>query len=125
MKHTLKLFSLISITLLFSFCIDRDEIKRYKRITAARIVGKDPTTNGGYMLMYSFVINNKKYKGRDPLILYNKFETSFKGKYLPVVYSRLNPENNLLLVTPEHYQKWGYEFPDSLSWVKNCLGVWE
>lgn len=121
MKSISRLFLFISIIFLFSFCKDIDEIKRYKRITAAKIIGKGRTSRGDYTLKYSFKVKNKEYTDSDGLDLYKcKFETSFKGKYLPVVYSAINPENNLLLIIPAHYKEWGYEFPDSLSWILDC-----
>ena len=74
------------------------------------------------MLKYEYVVNDSVFEGMYPICIYNcNFENTFLNKHFPVVYSTINPEKSIMLITPNDFINWGYEFPDSLNWVKECL----
>ena len=56
------------------------------------------SARGGYTLKYQFVVNDTLYKNMTARKINKcKFESTFKGKYFPVVYSTKNPEKSILI----------------------------
>lgn len=113
------------LILIFVFYViqscDYKEIQKNKGFTIAIIKEKLDAAKLGYSMTYEYKINNQLYEGMSQKIFYCDFETTFKGKYFPIVYSTKNPEKSIILISPRDFKRWGYEFPDSLMWVKNCF----
>lgn len=108
------LFISIIIILTCKSCV-YDEIKENKGKTVAIITNKLRGSKGGYTLVYKYTVNDTIYKGNDAIKIYKcNFENTFKGKYFPVVYSTINPEKCILLLSSEDFAQWDYRFPDSL-----------
>jgi hypothetical protein len=90
--------------------------------TIGIITKKNIGYRGGYSLIYRYNVNGKNYEvdnGRFNWIC--DFETTFQGKRFPVVYAKKDPSCSLILITPDDYANWGYQFPDSLDWVRKCF----
>ena len=41
--------------------------------------------------------------------------------HFPVIYNKDDPEDNVMLITPEDFQSFNIPFPDSLLWIKGLL----
>ena len=68
---------------------------------------------------YSFSFKGKHYKGYRGLdgITYADAQSNFIKESFPIIVDTLMPENNAILVTPDHFNKMGWKYPDSLEWV--------
>ena len=107
---------LLSIIFLFTSCMV-DEIQAHKGIAVAQIVSGEPGYRGGFSFNYVFYVDSKKYSGHNPTKVSETNMSSFLNKSFPVVYSTINPEKNIILITKSHFNDWGVQFPDSLKWV--------
>jgi hypothetical protein len=79
----------------------------------------------GFWIDYTLEADGKHYKGSS---LYTSPELSIPlvqkyllGKIFPAVYYPSNPSNSNILILPEDFEKYGYDFPDSLNWVKQLI----
>ncbi len=74
---------------------------------------------------FIFYENDKEVKGSGSLnsneISFSNVKSFLLGKTFPVVYNSNNAENNYLLVRPRDFEKFHYEFPDSIQWVLKYL----
>jgi hypothetical protein len=111
------------LSIIFFLSCQVKEIKENKGITIGKIIGKLDCAKGGYDLTYKYTVGNKNYKNFASTTIYKcRFDNTFKGKYFPVLYSEKNPQKSFMLLIPQDYKNWGYPFPDSLNWVKDCIG---
>jgi hypothetical protein len=107
-------------------------IKRNRRqenhiMTTARVVrcfrsgGK--SSSHLYVSYYYYISGSKKLNS-DNIIdeireeMVNKY---FVGKCFPVIYEVNDPSNSAILITPSDFESSNYDFPDSLTWVKNYI----
>lgn len=78
-----------------------------------------------YQLQYNFTYNEKEYygtrRGKSLGISVRDCEEHFCDRYFPVLIQPDDPKNNSILILPEDFSKYGYAFPDSLSWVLQYL----
>ena len=99
--------------------------------------------NGTYSMGRIYNINIAIHKGSKRVAAYYKFMSTkgeevrgsisltitrsysspmeLKGKIFPVVYSRLDVEKNYMLIFQEDFEKYGFMYPDSLSWVERSF----
>ena len=117
----MKKYILIIFIAFLYFSCKYDEIKKNKGMTLGKISYSLSHAKGGYSIKYVYKIGNESFEGMIGTFYKCNFEKTFQGKYFPVVYSTINPEKSILLITPNDFNSWGYEFPDSLNWVKDCL----
>ncbi len=64
---------------------------------------------------YRFNYKGKEYSNNDFVNVKNP--SSFIGKSFPVKFSPKNGESQILII-PQHFEKYGLKYPDSLAWVK-------
>ena len=50
--------------------------------------------------------------------MYSDAFNYFTNKSFPVLVDTLKPEYNAIMVTPDHFDKMNWAYPDSLQWVK-------
>lgn len=97
--------------------IRKNEMEDYKQITIGKINDFGNGGSGTVTLHFTFTYNNKIYfskrGSRIARVKYNYFD----GKYFPVIFSSIDPDNNKLLVFPDDFKSWEMPFPDSLNWV--------
>ena len=69
---------------------------------------------------YDFYFKNKLYHGYRGIdgITYSDALNYFNNKCFPVLVDTLKPEYNAIMVTPDHFDKMNWAYPDSLQWVK-------
>jgi hypothetical protein len=82
--------------------------------------------NGGTLFVeYNFSLNGRKIHGSASYVTSQLAVTDcreyFVGHYFPVLYECNNLSNNIILVTPEVFEKYNIGFPDSLKWVNKYL----
>jgi hypothetical protein len=53
-------------------------------------------------------------------VLNNNTTIKYMYKYFPIVYSTKNPEKSIF-VSPDDFDLWEMQFPDSLNWVRDKL----
>ncbi len=70
-------------------------------------------------IYYSFKFNNKSLLGSRSLGGINCGQNGdvFINKTFAVLVDTLNPANNAILITPDHFKKANRNFPDSLKWI--------
>jgi len=73
-------------------------------------------------LYYTYKIDGIVYKDHSSQKISGKYLEDFMNKCFPLVYSTKNPEKSILLITPDDFDRWGMQFPDSLIWVKSKIG---
>jgi len=114
------IFPFLCVFILCSCSVD--EIRKYKSNTIGKIINKINCAKGGYTLEYQYQVNNVIYVDMNGTTIYNcEFESTFRNKQFTVVYSTLNPDKSFMLITPDDFEFWGYEIPDSLNWVRDCF----
>jgi hypothetical protein len=76
---------------------------------------------GGIWIHYVFEFEGKKYKGSSRHHTYEISSSDLHNyvlnKNFPVVYNPSNPSISSLLITPKDFSRFGYSFPDSLTWI--------
>ncbi|UAY54277.1 hypothetical protein [Arachidicoccus terrestris] len=87
--------------------------------------GAEGGKNSGFWIDYTFQTKGENFEGSS-LYGINKLNVPmvrkyFIGKTFPVAYYPSDPSNSHLLILPEDFDKFGYEFPDSLNWVKDLI----
>ena len=111
----------VGVLFLISSCV-YDEIKQNKGNGTAQIIGNEiHYRNGAYFLKYKYVIDGKTYYDETSNLVRGKYLDDYMFKYFPIVYSTKNPEKSIILISPDDFERWGMEFPDSLNWVKDKL----
>jgi len=84
------------------------------------VTGYKELYKSGYNLQFKFTVNKETYYGESGKIFrcnYNKF----LGKHFPVVYSKKNPNRNIILLSPNDFKRWDKTFPDSLNYINECF----
>ena len=73
----------------------------------------------GLWVYYSYIVGRKKYSGRSNLgLIYTEdFKNVLIGKEFPVTYCITEPEISSILIVPENFVNYGYDFTDTLNWV--------
>lgn len=76
---------------------------------------------GSVFLNFNMTVNGKSYMSSSS---YRTSELSFfdaqkylVGKTFPAVYYPPNPRISSIMISPQDFARYGYQFPDSLSWV--------
>ena len=76
---------------------------------------------GGVWLDYILNLRGNNYKGASRYsseqLNGEKLTSCLVGKKFPAVYISSNPSISELLITPNDFSKYGYNFPDSLKWI--------
>jgi len=99
-----------------------DEIKENKGITTAQITSSNKDyREWAFFLYYTYKVDGIVYKGHSSQKISGKNLDDFMNRYFPLVYSTKNPGKSILLITPNDFNRWGMQFPDSLIWVKSKL----
>lgn len=87
--------------------------------------------SGNSYVKYDFEFNRKYYSGERGLggISASDATNYFLGKSFSVLVDSTDPENNAILITPFHFEKMQWAYPDSLNWVrkyysKNFITDW-
>lgn len=123
MKNTLKyvlFFSFWSILIggmYYYGKIKRNELEKYREIAIGTITDYGFGGSGTIVLHYSFNVEGKTYFGTDGMRIRSSYYQHFVGKQFPVIFSRKNPNNHGILMTPYAFKAWNIQFPDSLAWV--------
>jgi len=128
-KHILPIcvflfFIVLVLSLYIVEQIKAKEIIENKVFTIGQITGyKNPHRPiATAILLYTYTADGVTYKdlnsGQE--ISYKNYKY-FEGKYFFVIYSKINPHKNRILITPNAYKAFGYQYPDSLEWVKDYL----
>lgn len=76
---------------------------------------------GGILIHFVLTVHGKEYKGSSSYetteISVYDVQTHIINKRFPVIYNPSNPSISSLLITPKDFSRFGYSFPDSLTWV--------
>lgn len=70
----------------------------------------------GYRIEYEYIINGKIYNSDSYRSIFPLNNVAI-GKFFPFIYNKEKPEKHEILITPDNFQEFGIEFPDSLDWV--------
>lgn len=98
-------------------------IQKDTQITNGKILSTSVSYRGGVYVEYSFEDNNgKSWETEQPMNIEMWKRNSFVNKRFPVVFSKMKPEINEILIFPKDFEKYNIPFPDSLQWVKK-LGI--
>lgn len=77
----------------------------------------------GPLARFGFVYDGKVYKSTYsiPELKFKTDKNKLLGKWFPVVYDTINPDNNRLIMTMSDFQNYQLKFPDSLNWVQSIV----
>ena len=127
MSKRLKIIIAGLIILFFIFysvrgCINRNE--KIDRLKKNYVLVQDANvtefTNIRFLVTvyYSFTYRGKIYSGERSLAGVNHSnEAPFLNRTYPVIVDTTDPSNNAILITPHHFDKMMWQYPDSLKWV--------
>ena len=96
--------------------LNREFVPTIGKITKCEYITK---SGGGIGLKYEYHVNSvliKRSSTRRRLGV-NICNEYFVGRTFPMVYNPDNHELTALLIEPDDFKRFGYEFPDSLKWV--------
>lgn len=116
-------FSLIGLKLyqdsLKSDVLKKDLIEN-KTFSICKITSVKHYYKSDELFTFQYIINQKQYTGEYKS---SKFSTAIydeiKGKFLPIVYSRIDPKNCRLLLSRDDFERFNLPYPDSLLWIYN------
>lgn len=78
------------------------------------IVYKGPGSRGSSCYYeYSLSVNNIEFNGTYPISCIK----DYRGKRFPLVYNCVSPRQNRMLIKPKDFEKFGFDFPDSLQFA--------
>lgn len=87
-------------------------------ITDAGPGGKSANTYVNYI----YTVNGKTYKGSSGTNLnYGTYRVALNDARFPVLYSSIDTETSVILISPNDFEKYNIPIPDSLSYVKNFI----
>ena len=112
--------------------IQRTTIRKSHALTTARVYRYSSGGRGnagGTWIDFTINVNAKTYSGTTRFLTSELSGTTIE-KYLlhktvPAVYSPENPSISHLLLRPKDFERWGYQFPDSLLWVEHAASFKE
>ncbi len=95
-------------------------IKKHLKIVPATVI---KTENSGYrsgsLTVYvRYEFNGQSFKAD---FVKSKAKCSIISRTLPLLIDSLDNSNSYLLCSPKDFQKFRLDFPDSLSWTKDCF----
>jgi signal peptidase I len=108
------LFLFIVFTLIFIYqFFKEEELKDCHKKTKGEIVAFFEKGPGIHGTKYIYYVDNRKYSR----VIVNKFYYNLKNKYFIVLYSCTDYAESVILIEPDDFKEFGYEYPDSLKWV--------
>lgn len=116
---------LVLITLIILFCFyywkgqkHKKAIQEEMQFVNGKILECTIDHRGFESVKYGF-FNGKRYFINEQNMTNKTWSRdSFLNKSFPVVFSQKNPEVNEVLIFPKDFEKYGLQYPDSLTWVK-------
>lgn len=115
----ISIISLAVIILIFFRTSDENSLEKHGYIGNAHIylINRGSLKGGKIVIKYYFDYNGKKiYGGLDSWLSYRIRSRLLNNKF-PVLIDSTNPENNVLLVSPNWWRKINLEMPDSIKWI--------
>jgi hypothetical protein len=113
------IFVFIFIYLLNKY-IKNEALYKHQKVSNAYIykINLGNVKSNNIVIKYYFFSDKKKYFGGIESGLNYKIEERLLNSYFPVIYDSLNPQNNVLLVDIERWNRLKLPLPDSLIWLK-------
>lgn len=113
------IFVFIFIYLLNKY-LKNEALYQHQKVSNAYIykVNIGNVKSNNIVIKYYFFSDEKKYFGGIESGLNYKIEERLLNSYFPVIYDSLNPQNNVLLVDIERWNRLKLPLPDSLIWLK-------
>jgi hypothetical protein len=110
---------ILLLMLINVYSCDYSEIKKHPAITNGKIIDYDNVYNSpSFYPVYEFYVEGVKYTNSSCTRFYLKYWDLFNGKTFPVIYSKLKPDCNDILLLPEDFKRFNLgNYPDSLNWV--------
>ena len=115
---------IIMVIIVTSIIRDSNTKKLIKHgvITIGLVYDVSLTYRGYFDPHYTFTINGKQYKNDiDFIEILPRYQNNFINKTFPVIYFPEDPNINYLLLTPNSFEKYDKEFPDSLEWIRKYM----
>jgi hypothetical protein len=95
-------------------------LKNNNKIEKARVYDTGGNAKGSITIYYIFSINNMPYKGTYYTSRISSNDvTKFKGRYIPVLFSINDPNNNVGLLLKKDFEEYNLLYPDSLKWIED------
>jgi len=118
-KRIYGVFFIITMLLLFMYGLyKKNDIKESFEISVARISKTHESSRGYLGYEYEFFFKNEKYTNSGILFTsYYAFNEIFINKFIPVVFSKKNPNNSELLLQINDFEEYNMTYPDSLNWL--------
>jgi hypothetical protein len=105
------LFIIITVLLIIKHFKENDLLECHKFTTGKITAVLDgPGAKG---TRYSYYVSGKKYTGTTT----GKYYYELTYLEFPVIYSCEDPGFSIILIEPTDFEKYGYNFPDSLYYV--------
>ncbi|RIJ34017.1 hypothetical protein [Pontibacter oryzae] len=73
---------------------------------------------GGITMTYRFFYKNKRYSGTRKVFISSSYIKRFKDKHFTVVFNKLEPSKNRLLLLAKDFEEFDVAYPDSLEWIE-------
>lgn len=124
MKKT-KLIPLLLFGIIISVFIGykyytQNALKNNNKIEKARVYDTGGNGKGSITIYYMFSVNNMPYKGTYYTSRISSNDgIKFKGKYIPVLFSINDPDNNAGLLLKKDFEEYNLPYPDSLKWIED------
>jgi hypothetical protein len=92
-------------------------------INNAKIIEVNPpvkTAADNFWVKYSYTLQNTTYRSTAQIsgIFFRDFKREFIHKSFPVIYLPSHPQKSEVLITPDRFERFGINFPDTLKWVR-------
>ena len=100
-----------------------DKLKANYRVISCGYITKFSSYRRFVTVYYAFEYQNKSYSGERTLGgIDPDDEPKFQNHTFPVMVDTTDPSNNAILITPHHFGKMDWKYPDSLTWVLKYYG---
>jgi len=95
----------------------KDKFLEKSQLGSGVIVSTNFANKTGCYVQYTFSNEGVSYSGETRSNLPYHNSNIIIGKFFPVLYTKMNPAENTILITPESFKYYNLEFPDSLNWI--------
>jgi len=112
---------IVVIIILFTFFIvkecKKNRLKEKHLFTTGKIISFNTVPPGAYGTRYIYKVNGVEYTST----IDEKYYYKLKGNEFPVIYLLDDEGFSRMLVAPDDFKEFGYEYPDSLKWSLKYL----
>ena len=115
------LIGLLLLLFIYNSFKKKNNIETHPKLIVGTIYKVHIGARGGVEYDYKFYFDNKVYEGGGKIFISSSYMNLLLNKKFPILIDSLEPTNSEILISKYHFDRYDYEFPDSLEWVEKLV----